>query len=66
MIVKELISALQKLPQDLEVLTNQCEATEAHEDVVEVETIEVVSTRETEFGKPLTKYHVFVGTGEAR
>jgi hypothetical protein len=44
MTVAELITKLQKLPPDLEVYTNECEATSAHEcltDAVEAGLIQV-------------------------
>lgn len=55
MTVRELIEQLQALPPNAEVITNECEATNAHETIVALDTVEVVD-----------KGFVYVGTGEAR
>ena len=64
--VSELIKHLQDFPADLDVLTNQCEATSTHEDISEVETVKVVYKTVNKFGMADVEAHVYVGTGPAR
>lgn len=52
--VRELIKILERLNPELDVLTNECEATSAHEEISELNTVEEVAG------------HVFVGTYPAR
>jgi len=39
MTVKELIFKLRHMPQDAEVVTNECEATHDHEEIVELDRV---------------------------
>jgi hypothetical protein len=55
MTVKELIEMFSTLPLNATVVTNECETTSAHEVVVQLDTIEVVSDDQ-----------VFIGTYDPR
>lgn len=39
MTVKQLIAELKRMPQDAEILTNECEATSEHEEVVPMDLV---------------------------
>lgn len=73
MTVGELKQLLLQYPDDLQIYTNECEATSAHEETVPLTT---VGTTEAElfhvnfvtnkFHTEKAPFHLFIGTGEVR